>query len=175
MELTLQQLQNISQSKNTTKLKEILPGLNECFKMYEINTLLRICHFLAQVMHESGNFYYFEEIASGKAYEGRADLGNTQPGDGVKYKGRGIIQITGRANYTKLSEDLKVDFVNQPELLSNMKWGVISAGWYWNKRKINAIADLDDVLKVTKKVNGGTNGLEDRKKYLARAKKELID
>ena len=174
MELNLQQLTAISQSKNQAVLQAVLPGLNECMAKYEINTPLRACHFLAQILHESGRFVYFEEIASGKAYEGRKDLGNTQAGDGVKFKGRGVIQITGRANYASISKDLGVDFVANPPLLADKKWGVISAGWFWNKRKLNIAADADDFIKVTKRINGGTNGLEDRRKYLNLAKSVLM-
>jgi predicted chitinase len=174
MELNLQQLTDITKLNNPTLLSEILSGLNECMAKYEINTPIRVCHFLAQILHESGRFKYFEEIASGKAYEGRADLGNTQPGDGVKFKGRGAIQITGRANYASISKDLGVDFVANPPLLASRKWGIISAGWFWNKRKLNIAADADDFIKVTKRINGGTNGLEDRRKYLNQAKAVLM-
>lgn len=173
MELTLEQLKAISMSKNELILQQVLPALNETLSKYEINTPIRVAHFLAQVLHESAAFRYFEEIASGKAYEGRKDLGNINEGDGMKYKGRGIIQITGRANYTLISQDLGVDFVNNPKTLADKKWAVVSAGWFWNKRKLNAIADTDDFIKVTKRVNGGTNGLEDRRRYLLKAKTVL--
>jgi putative chitinase len=168
--ITLDQLKQIASTKNVTLLTELVVPLNECLERYEINTKLRVCHFLAQVLHESGSFIYFRELASGTAYEGRKDLGNVNPGDGVKYKGRGVIQITGRANYASLSKDLGVDFVNQPLLLENHQWGVISAGWFWNKRSLNKYADLDNVEKITRMVNGGLNGFDDRKKYLAKAK-----
>ena len=93
--------------------------------------------FIAQIGHESGQLKYSEEIASGKAYEGRKDLGNTQQGDGVKFKGRGLIQITGRFNYIQLSKDLGEDFIKNPELLSTPKYAVQSACWFWNKNKLN--------------------------------------
>lgn len=173
MELTLDQLKSISMSKNELILQQVLPALNETLAKYQINTPLRVAHFLAQVLHESGAFRYFEEIASGKAYEGRKDLGNINEGDGVKFKGRGIIQITGRTNYTLLSQDLGVDFVNNPKILADKKWAVVSAGWFWNKRKLNEIADADDFIKLTKRVNGGTNGIDDRRRYLVKAKAVL--
>ena len=88
----------------------------------------------------------------------------------MKYKGRGVIQITGRANYASLSKDLGVDFVTQPLLLENHQWGVISAGWFWNKKSLNKYADIDNVEKITRLINGGLNGFEDRKKYLVKAK-----
>lgn len=168
--ITLEQLKGIASTKNSTLLTELVGPLNECMDKYQINTKLRVCHFLAQVLHESGSFIYFRELASGTAYEGRKDLGNINPGDGVRYKGRGVIQITGRANYASLSKDLGVDFVSEPLLLENHQWGVISAGWFWNKRNLNKYADLDDVTKITKMVNGGLNGFDDRKKYLLKAK-----
>lgn len=174
MELTLDQLVAITKLKKSAKLQEILPELNATMAKYEINTPLRACHFLAQVLHESGKFVYFEEIASGKAYEGRKDLGNTEAGDGVRFKGRGVIQITGRANYLKLSKDFAVDFVAEPAKLATTKYGILSAGWFWKWKGLNALADADDILKVTKKVNGGTNGLDDRKLHLANAKKVLM-
>lgn len=174
MTLTLEQLIAITKLKNKALLDEILPELNACLAKYQINTPLRICHFLAQILHESGRFVYFEELASGKDYEGRKDLGNTEAGDGVRFKGRGVIQITGRANYAAISKDLGVDFINNPKLLSTKKWGIISAGWFWNKKSLNMLADKDDFLKITKRINGGTNGIEQRKKYLELAKSILI-
>ncbi len=168
--ITLDQLKSIASTKNYTLLSELIVPLNECLDKYQINSKVRICHFLAQVLHESGSFIYFRELASGSAYEGRKDLGNTSPGDGKLFKGRGVIQITGRANYTSLSKDLGVDFVSQPLLLENHQWGIISAGWFWNKKGLNKYADLDDVTKITKLVNGGLNGFDDRKNYLSKAK-----
>jgi len=97
-------------------------------------------------------------------------LDEIEPGDGKKYKGRGVIQITGRANYTSISKDLGVDFVTYPNLLSNYKYGVISAGWYWNKRNLNSLADDDNLLTITKKVNGGLNGFNDRSFWLKKCK-----
>ena len=131
-----------------------------------INTPLRLAHFFAQIDHESGGFKYTTELGS-KAYfnkyEGRKDLGNTQAGDGYKFRGRGYIQVTGRANYTEISKDLNIDFVNNPDLLSQEANAMLSAIWFWNKRKLNAIADRNDIVTLTKRINGGTNGLADRK------------
>lgn len=141
---------------------------------YEITTLLRLSHFFAQIAHESGDFKYLAELG-GKSYfdkyEGREDLGNTQKGDGYKFKGRGYIQVTGRANYSEISKDLKIDFINNPELLEQEVNAMISALWFWNKRKLNQFADLDDIKTITKKINGGYNGLKERQEYLTQYKK----
>ena len=141
-----------------------------------INTPLRQAHFLAQVGHESGQLRYTEEIASGAAYEGRKDLGNTQPGDGVRFKGRGLIQLTGRANYTAFAQACGQDVVANPELVAQKPaLAVDAAVWFWGEHGLNALADKDDVLGITKCINGGTNGLADREALLARAKWFLVD
>lgn len=133
---------------------------------FNIITPLRLAHFMAQCAHESGNFKWSTELATGKAYEGRKDLGNTQPGDGVRYKGRGYIQLTGRANYEKFSEFCGEDCVANPELVAT-KYPMLSAAYFFQKTKLWAICDQgaseEVVTKVSKRVNGGTNGLEDRK------------
>ncbi len=146
-------------------------------ELRSIHTPLRRAHFLAQLGHESGSFKYNEEIASGAAYEGRKDLGNTEKGDGVKFKGRGLIQLTGRSNYAKYGEsigrDLTVDG-NWNLVATDPELAVDAAGWFWETHGLNALADSDSVDKVTKKINGGYNGLADRKAYLARAKWFLV-
>ena len=157
-----------------------VPHLNKACKRYEINMRRRIAMFLAQVAHESGGFHYVEEIASGKAYEGRKDLGNTHPGDGPKYKGRGLIQITGRVNYLALSEAFGVDFVNVPRLLQQDEYACLSAGWKWQQIKGNGLADLPDTWRsltkhyspfmyITWRINGGLTGYVDRLRYCERA------
>lgn len=138
---------------------------NTLFKKYGITTPLRKAHFLAQIQHESGGFKWLKELGKDSyfaKYEGRADLGNTQKGDGLKFKGRGYIQITGRANYTDLSKDLGIDFVNKPELLEQEANAMLSALWFWNKKKLNDLADKNDLRGITKRINGGYNGLDDR-------------
>jgi putative chitinase len=134
---------------------------------YNIITPLRLAHFMAQCAHESGNFKWTTELATGKAYEGRKDLGNIQPGDGVKFKGRGYIQLTGRANYEKFSKFCGEDCVTNPELVAT-KYPMLSAAYFFQKTKLWDICDQGSdetvVTKVSKRVNGGTNGLEDRKK-----------
>lgn len=144
---------------------------NVHFRTYGIlDTGLRLAHFMGQCAHESGGFRYMEEIASGAAYEGRADLGNTQPGDGKRYKGRGPIQLTGRANYRAFGREVGIDFEAHPEMVAFPSVGLMAAVRYWNSRGLNAFADADDLLAITKRINGGTNGLEDRKVQTAKAK-----
>lgn len=168
--LTFHQLSNIAIHTDLDRLKPLVTPLNEAMTKYQINTPLRIAHFIAQVAHESDGFNALEEYASGADYEWRDDLGNTQEGDGVRYKGRGLICVTGRFNYASISKDLGVDFVSNPELLANPKYSAISAAWFWNRESLNLIADRDDIIRITRTVNGGTNGLADRKSYLSRAK-----
>jgi putative chitinase len=129
---------------------------------------LRLAHFMAQLVHESGSFRYMEEIASGQAYEGRADLGNTQPGDGKRYKGRGPIQITGRANYRTFGRKIGIDIERHPEIAAIPSIGLHLALEYWEVNGLNTLADADDVVRITKRINGGTNGLADRKAHLAK-------
>lgn len=155
---------------NAHNLDVILPFFIDSCKHYEINTSARENAFLAQVAHESGEFRYLKEIASGSAYEGRVDLGNTEQGDGIKYKGRGLIQITGRANYQLISNDFSVDFIGSPELLETPEYATRSAGWFWDRKKLNRLADIGDFVTITKRINGGTNGLIDREMYWNKAK-----
>jgi putative chitinase len=137
--------------------------------MFGVDTRERRAMFLAQVGHESGQLRYVEEIASGAAYEGRADLGNTQPGDGVKFKGRGLIQITGRHNYRECGKEFKLDLLSNPKLLSEPKLAALSAGWFWWKNNLNRFADVGDIEGCTRKVNGGLNGYKDRVMLYKRA------
>lgn len=147
-------------------IEEFYLPLNRTMSLYNIFKGNRLNFFLAQIGHESGQLIYTKELASGKAYEGRKDLGNTQPGDGVKFKGRGLIQLTGRFNYQELSKDFGVDFVNNPELLETPEWASRSAGWFWDKKNLNLISDTGDFEKVTRTINGGLNGLADRRHLL---------
>lgn len=158
-------------SNRNGRMDAIYPYLEEGMATYQISTPLRENHFIAQLAHESGEFRYMEELASGAAYEGRKDLGNTRAGDGVKFKGRGLIQITGRANYVAVSDNIGVNFIDHPELLETPKYAAMSACWFWSSRNLNALADKDDFVGITKKINGGTNGLADREMYLDRAER----
>ncbi|NML11609.1 glycoside hydrolase [Sphingobium sp. AR-3-1] len=130
----------------------------------------RLAHFLAQVGHESGSFKYMEEIASGSAYEGRANLGNTQLGDGVRFKGRGPIQITGRANYRFFGRQIGIDLERRPEIAAYPSIGMHLACAYWSNRNLNGLADKDLLEDITRKINGGLNGLADRKSRLVAMK-----
>ncbi len=151
-----------------------LDPVNQTLKEFLIDqSKIRVTMFIAQLAHESGEFRYVKELASGSAYEGRKDLGNTEKGDGVKFKGRGLIQITGRANYTKLGAALGLDLLNKPELLEEPINAARSAGWFWLTNKLNELAETGDFIKVTKRINGGTNGLTDRQQYWDRAKKVI--
>lgn len=150
-----------------------LPIINGWAEHFHINTAQRMAHYLAQIAHESGELRYTRELASGRAYEGRKDLGNTQPGDGVKYKGRGLIQITGRANYQKYSNCCKFDVVSSPELLERPLGAVKSSMWVFDTFGCNELADQDDLKAIRRKINGGYNGLAACEKYLKRAKEVL--
>lgn len=147
--------------------------LNDAMREFDINTPARQASFLSQIGHESGQFRYVLELASGAAYEGRKDLGNTQPGDGVRYKGRGLIQITGRANYKACGAALGLDLIGYPELLEQPVNACRSAGWFWKTRGLNELADAGDQVRVTKRINGGTNGLDDRLALFGVARKVL--
>jgi putative chitinase len=138
-----------------------------------INTKLRIAHFLAQIGHESDHFRTTKEYASGREYEGRHDLGNVKAGDGVKYKGRGVLQITGRANYEKYGKKLGLDLVRKPELAETPEVSVKTAIAYWTDHGLNALADKDDLRGITHKVNGGYNGLNSRLAMLENAKRAI--
>lgn len=146
-------------------------ALEQACIRFGIDTPRRKSHFLGQVAHESAVGRYMEEIASGRAYEGRADLGNTQPGDGVRFKGRGLIQLTGRANYATYSQDIYGDdrAVRDPAMVARLPDAALAAGWFWRKFGLNALADTDNVRAVTRRINGGYNGLDDREKHTARA------
>lgn len=172
--ITFEQLKKCSPYTNLKRLDLIYPLLLKTLERYEIYTPLRAAHFLSQIIHESGSFKYTKEIADGSAYEGRKDLGNTQKGDGVRYKGRGMIQITGRANYKAYSNYTKIDFVNNPQKLEELKHAIDSAGWFWKTRNLNELADKDDVVAITKRINGGKNGLDSRIQILTLCKSILL-
>lgn len=179
------------------KPTRLMPGLAEWLNatcpLYEIDTPQEYCHFLAQACHETDHFMTLREYASGRAYEGRADLGNTQAGDDVRFKGRGIFQTTGRANYLQLGirkgrRDL---FINTPELLEQPEFAVWSACEFWQTRGLNDVANHADSDVLKKKyrrqiidvspveyigitINGGYNGMDERKKFYAIAQQVLV-
>jgi putative chitinase len=170
MKITADQLKTIVLPHNAKKVDLYYPLLTEGCEKYNIYGNFIEPAFLAQLLHESGEFRYVEELASGAAYEGRKDLGNIYPGDGVKFKGRGLIQITGRNNYTEIGTALVGDpryFINNPEELSKPDYAAMSACWFWYKR---GLSRLDDFRKITRLINGGYNGFEDRMKYFNKLK-----
>ena len=172
MNLTLQQLITIMPNARA-KAGIFLSALNAAMAEFGINTPARAASFLAQLAHESGQLVYVRELASGAAYEGRKDLGNTKPGDGVRFRGRGLIQITGRTNYTACGKALGLDLLAQPALLEQTVNACRSAGWFWQSRGLNALADAGDQVAVTRRINGGTNGLAERLAYFQLAQKVL--
>ena len=179
-----------------------LEPLNETFEKYEINTPKRQACFIGQCMHESGGFKqlvenlnysaralvatwpsrfpneeYAEEYAkkperiANKVYSGR--MGNTEEGDGAKYIGRGLIQLTGKENYANCGLGIGVDLLGNPDWLSNPQYAALSAGWFWRKRGLNELADANDIETMTKRINGGNIGIEDRKAKIAMVSKYL--
>jgi putative chitinase len=170
--LTLQQLASAC-SARIDRAQAWLPYLTEAMTVYAIHTPDRAAAFLAQVGHESFGLKYVREIwgptPAQSGYEGRADLGNTQPGDGYRYCGRGLLQTTGRANYRALTRRLREhlavtvpDFEAEPQKLEEHQWAAYSAGDFWDMKGLNALADAGDFMRITRKINGGTNGYEDR-------------
>lgn len=150
-----------------------LANINLTLTLFGITTPQRQAAFLAQIAHESGQLRYVRELASGDAYEYRVELGNVLPGDGQRYKGRGLIQITGRTNYKACGEALGTDFESHPDLLETPLMATKSAGWFWHSRQLNELADLDKFGAITKRINGGYNGLDDRISYWLRARREF--
>jgi putative chitinase len=189
--LTLEQLAALCPPTPRARLELFVEPLNAALAEFAIDTLARGCAFLAQVAHESGGFHYLRELASGAAYEGNAHLGNTEAGDGPRYRGRGLIQITGRKNYTLAAEALGLPLLEQPELLEEPIHACRSAGWFWtvgaglnlSRRalaygvpafvNLNELADRGDFEGITLAVNGGFNGYEDRLGYFRRAQAVL--
>ncbi len=147
--------------------------LNDAMEEFSIDTPARQAAFLAQIAHESGQLRYVREIASGAAYEGRADLGNTEPGDGILFKGRGLIQITGRANYAACGAALGCDLIGNPAILEQPELASRSAAWFWSTHGLNQLADAGNFERITRKINGGINGLADREQFWERAKTQL--
>lgn len=175
--IDLKQLLLILPNLGPSRAGRFLAPLNTAMAAWDINTPQREAAFLAQIAHESGGLTRWREIASGKAYEGRADLGNIFPGDGPKYKGGGPIQLTGRANYRKAGRAIKVNLEAHPELIMRPEVGFAVAGWFWTReKKLNALADLgipQAFIAITRRINGGLNGLRSRQMYWTRAKKAL--
>lgn len=136
--------------------------LTAAMQEFGINTPRRQAAFIAQIAHESGSLRYTLENADGSAYEGRLDLGNTRAGDGRRYKGRGLLQLTGRANYLACAAGLGLSLIEHPELLEAPTGACRSAGWYWQRRNLNAHADRDAFAALTKAINGGYTHIDER-------------
>ncbi|MCE0461562.1 glycoside hydrolase family 19 protein [Pseudomonas uvaldensis] len=157
------------------------PTLNSAMERYQIIGPKRVAAFIAQIGHESGQLHYVRELGD-HTYLSKYDtgelalrLGNSpaEDGDGQQYRGRGLIQITGRANYEACGKGLGLDLVNEPELLERPLWAAHSAAWYWMSRGLNALADIGDFDSITRRINGGLNGAADRRALYARALKVL--
>ena len=203
--LTAEELYYINNDLYKIKCDEYIDALNKVLPENKIDTPLRVCHFLAQILHESGHLKYNaenlnysasalqsvfkkyfpnetianeyarkpEKIAN-KVYANRMGNGSEASGDGWKYRGRGLIQLTGKNNYTSCGKDLEVDLVNNPDLLLVPEYALKSACWFWNKNNLNQSADNDDINTITRKINGGINGLADRSSILKKAKGVLL-
>ena len=174
MPITTQQLQQILPNAGQSA-GVFVSALNTAMNHYQIVGTKRVAAFIAQIGHESGQFKYVKEIwgptKAQARYEGRADLGNTVVGDGQKYHGRGLIQITGRANYGACGEALGLDLINHPEILEKPQHACMSAAWFWASRGLNTLADAGSFSKITQRINGGQNGAADRQALYAKALK----
>lgn len=184
-----------SKKTNYKLLPELANWMNVWFPKYDIDTNAELCHFLSQTAHESDSFNTLEEYASGKAYEGRKDLGNINIGDGVKFKGKGLIETTGRLNYRALTiaynklNSSHLDFESNPELLKDENLAVWSACEFWESRSLNDIANMSDSTEIlskkvkrmlspleyiTLRINGGFRGYEERLKFYEQAKSIIV-
>ena len=171
--ITYEQLHAIMPRLSHDKGLAYLPLLNSSMVEANITTPLRQAAFLAQLAHESGELRTFQERGTGEEYEGRKTLGNTQTGDGRRFKGRGPIQLTGRANYRSAGRALGLDLENQPELAATPEVGFRVAGWFWTTHHFNRRADVGDFDGITYRVNGGFNGKASRDQYYRAAKQVL--
>ncbi len=171
--VTSERLLRLAPKGETVIVKGIAQRLDGLASEHDITTRLRLCHFLAQAAHETDGFRTLEEYGGPsyfQRYEGRQDLGNTQAGDGVRYHGRGIFQLTGRANYRRFGKILGINLEGAPERAKEPEISLAVAFAYWSERAINAAADADDIAAVTRLINGGRNGLAERTRYLEKAK-----
>lgn len=171
MTVTASQIRRLAPTANVRVAGSLIGPFNKWLPRYDINTPARLAHFFAQAAEESDHFKTLHEYASGKEYEGREDLGNTHPGDGVRYKGRGIFQLTGRSNYREFGKRISLDLEGNPDLAAEPDVCVRLACEYWKKKGLSALADKDDIDEITRRINGGHNGLAERKRLLSLAKK----
>jgi putative chitinase len=168
-------LRHVCPNLDEAAAARIAKGLGQAFARYHINTKARVAMAVAQWAHESDHFRTSEEYASGAAYEGRADLGNTHPGDGKRFKGRGRIQITGRTNYVAMAKALDISCVDSPEILSRCPYSELASGQWWSDHGCNAFCDRGDFVGLTRRINGGTNGLHERERLYALARQVAAD
>lgn len=172
MPITAQQLLQILPNAGA-KAGVFVPVLNTAMGRFQIVGAKRVAAFVAQIGHESGQLVYVREIwgptTAQAKYEGRKDLGNTVPGDGFKYRGRGLIQITGRANYAACGEALGLDLISKPELLELPQHAAMSAAWFWSMKGLNTLADQGQFVKITRRINGGLTGQDDRQALYEKA------
>lgn len=173
--ITLCQLSQIAKTASQARLSGFIEPLNNAMIRHAINTPLRCAAFIATSSYESGDFFVMREMTSGMEYEYRADLGNTEAGDGARYRGRGILQIKGRENYELCGEGLGLDLINHPDLMEYRPHSSDSAAWYWAELKnLNQLADKEDLITITKRLTGGYySGLAMRVIYFDRAKRAL--
>ena len=204
MAITFEQLNEFFEDTDEDIIQKFLDPLNEVMTFYEINTSQRISMFLAQIGHESGGLRtikenlnysadrlkvvfpkYFRGVdttqfaknpqkIANRVYASRMGNGNESSGDGYSYRGRGLIQLTGKSNYTAFAQDMSMPLEEATSWLDDPEGAAWSAGWFWDSRELNQWADNGDVLTVTKKINGGTNGLEERKSNYAEALKIFV-
>lgn len=176
MNLTAEQLREIMPLAGA-RADVFAPHLSAAMARYDISTPARAAAFLAQVGHESGQLRLLRELwgptPAQRRYEGRADLGNTESGDGRRFSGRGLIQVTGRKNYLLCGFDLHLDLITQPEQLEKPEYAAASAGWFWHTNNLNRFADAGDFVGLTRAINGGINGIADRRMLWGRAKSTL--
>lgn len=181
--VTLEQLKKIMPNAGQRAQVFLVP-LNDAMDEFGIDTPARQGAFLAQLCHESGSLRYVSEIASGMAYNGRKDLGNTKPEavaiaaqhgstPGPWWKGHGLIQVTGYDNHLACGTALGLDLLNEPTLLEQPVHAARSAAWFWTSRNLNDLADAGDFERITKRINGGLNGYDDRLAAYDRAKEVL--
>lgn len=175
--MTPEQLMQCTGDTQLSRATAFLPHIEAAMHEFGINTLTRQAAFLSQIGHESGGLRWTVELwgptPAQTRYEGRADLGNTQPGDGGRFRGRGLIQTTGRANYKATGAALGVDLIAMPELLAGRELAARSAAWFWRNRGLNELADVGDYRRITLRINGGTNGMAERVALHAAAIKAL--
>lgn len=173
MILTLNQLEEISPYTNYKRLELILPNLNSTLIKYQIWTSLRISHFLTQLIIESNYFRYIQDFSSGMDLEGSIELGNTRVGDGRRFVGRGYIKIRGRKEYKEYKKSSDIDILAYPHFVTTPKTAIDVSGWVWDKKKLNILADQDDLSGITKLITGAYINMKEREELFKRVEKVI--